>query len=181
MSRAPGHSPGTGKNAWRRNLNAGGAFPPTGGDAADTRSNRGGGDMVSILAEGETCWRSAQADRMSVIIDAADFFRHAKQAMAKAKRSILLVGWDFDTRIRLDPANPARGKPDRLGRFLNALARKNPGIDIRILKWDVGLVSSRSEEHTSELQSLMRISYAVFCLKKKNNLQHIVYYHLIYL
>src|SRR3546814_5926640 len=29
--------------------------------------------------------------------------------------------------------------------------------------------SFRSEEHTSELQSLMRISYAVFCLKKKNN------------
>src|SRR3546814_2913053 len=32
-----------------------------------------------------------------------------------------------------------------------------------------GLRGSRSEEHTSELQSLMRISYAVFCLKKKNN------------
>src|SRR3546814_9668865 len=31
----------------------------------------------------------------------------------------------------------------------------------------------RSEEHTSELQSLMRISYAVFCLKKKNNHQPI--------
>src|SRR3546814_1032265 len=30
----------------------------------------------------------------------------------------------------------------------------------------------RSEEHTSELQSLMRISYAVFCLKKKNNTKH---------
>src|SRR3546814_7854614 len=30
----------------------------------------------------------------------------------------------------------------------------------------------RSEEHTSELQSLMRISYAVFCLKKKNNKQN---------
>src|SRR3546814_4412650 len=30
---------------------------------------------------------------------------------------------------------------------------------------------ARSEEHTSELQSLMRISYAVFCLKKKNNKQ----------
>src|SRR3546814_5347746 len=29
---------------------------------------------------------------------------------------------------------------------------------------------SRSEEHTSELQSLMRISYAVFCLKKKNHI-----------
>src|SRR3546814_3012669 len=30
-------------------------------------------------------------------------------------------------------------------------------------------LGARSEEHTSELQSLMRISYAVFCLKKKNN------------
>src|SRR3546814_3089480 len=32
--------------------------------------------------------------------------------------------------------------------------------------------SSRSEEHTSELQSLMRISYAVFCLKKKTKTSH---------
>src|SRR3546814_10213299 len=32
--------------------------------------------------------------------------------------------------------------------------------------------STRSEEHTSELQSLMRISYAVFCLKKKTILKH---------
>src|SRR3546814_3326911 len=31
------------------------------------------------------------------------------------------------------------------------------------------IAAGRSEEHTSELQSLMRISYAVFCLKKKNN------------
>src|SRR3546814_985529 len=34
---------------------------------------------------------------------------------------------------------------------------------------------TRSEEHTSELQSLMRISYAVFCLKKKKKKQHLVY------
>src|SRR3546814_1065652 len=34
-------------------------------------------------------------------------------------------------------------------------------------------VAARSEEHTSELQSLMRISYAVFCLKKKNNTKDI--------
>src|SRR3546814_4481939 len=33
------------------------------------------------------------------------------------------------------------------------------------------LAAGRSEEHTSELQSLMRISYAVFCLKKKNKIQ----------
>src|SRR3546814_9732849 len=35
----------------------------------------------------------------------------------------------------------------------------------------IGLQYGRSEEHTSELQSLMRISYAVFCLKKKTNSQ----------
>src|SRR3546814_5786332 len=33
----------------------------------------------------------------------------------------------------------------------------------------------RSEEHTSELQSLMRISYAVFCLKKKNKPQEVIH------
>src|SRR3546814_3706634 len=38
----------------------------------------------------------------------------------------------------------------------------------RILAID-GIMNGRSEEHTSELQSLMRISYAVFCLKKKKN------------
>src|SRR3546814_5595104 len=35
-----------------------------------------------------------------------------------------------------------------------------------------GAVHTRSEEHTSELQSLMRISYAVFCLKKKKRTNH---------
>src|SRR3546814_1496000 len=35
----------------------------------------------------------------------------------------------------------------------------------------------RSEEHTSELQSLMRISYAVFCLKKKNYTNRLYYCH----
>src|SRR3546814_1623264 len=51
--------------------------------------------------------------------------------------------------------------------------RKNPlGIYVNGLSWSRELDSSegakpRSEEHTSELQSLMRISYAVFCLKKK--------------
>src|SRR3546814_7947861 len=57
----------------------------------------------------------------------------------------------------------------RLPRFQVALAgvsnRGPPGISTRITSapWS----ARRSEEHTSELQSLMRISYAVFCLKKK--------------
>src|SRR3546814_5856467 len=40
---------------------------------------------------------------------------------------------------------------------------------------DVELARIRSEEHTSELQSLMRISYAVFCLKKKKQQTQITY------
>src|SRR3546814_3228662 len=42
-------------------------------------------------------------------------------------------------------------------------ARERHGDKVRALTW------ARSEEHTSELQSLMRISYAVFCLKKKKS------------
>src|SRR3546814_4006134 len=40
---------------------------------------------------------------------------------------------------------------------------------VRQVLYDPGSWNGRSEEHTSELQSLMRISYAVFCLKKKKN------------
>src|SRR3546814_3575715 len=44
-------------------------------------------------------------------------------------------------------------------------------LDVRVAFWPLlsGKVVVRSEEHTSELPSLMRISYAVFCLKIKNN------------
>src|SRR3546814_7314853 len=40
---------------------------------------------------------------------------------------------------------------------------------------DPGIISTRSEQHTSELQSLMRISYAVFCLKKKKKDTYHIY------
>src|SRR3546814_5942754 len=49
-------------------------------------------------------------------------------------------------------------QPRRLGRRLRAHRPGRPAP---------ALAAGRSEEHTSELQSLMRISYAVFCLKKK--------------
>src|SRR3546814_1537966 len=62
----------------------------------------------------------------------------------------------------LPDAASARGILERrLGKFKFA-SKVWPGIESAL----EGL--SRSEEHTSELQSLMRISYAVFCLKKKN-------------
>src|SRR3546814_3953664 len=48
--------------------------------------------------------------------------------------------------------------------------------DHRALEINLG-IAERSEEHTSELQSLMRISYAVFCLKKKNTTKLMIYPH----
>src|SRR3546814_6869214 len=46
--------------------------------------------------------------------------------------------------------------------------RRHPGLD-QLDRLRAAVARARSEEHTSELQSLMRISYAVFCLKKKKN------------
>src|SRR3546814_8832406 len=52
----------------------------------------------------------------------------------------------------------------------DALVLEHAGCSCRLAvpRLLCGLYRPRSEEHTSELQSLMRISYAVFCLKKKN-------------
>src|SRR3546814_10294362 len=44
--------------------------------------------------------------------------------------------------------------------------------DMEVTTGTTPVTFDRSEEHTSELQSLMRISYAVFCLKKKKNTPH---------
>src|SRR3546814_4391450 len=55
------------------------------------------------------------------------------------------------------------------GRMINAMPRPRLRDAIPALRPAAAYsLGTRSEEHTSELQSLMRISYAVFCLKKKN-------------
>src|SRR3546814_10893498 len=73
-------------------------------------------------------------------------------------------------------------RPIRQRRWIRLLSRAAPGsrnasgVDRNRMTglWNRRYPASRctrSEEHTSELQSLMRISYAVFCLKKKTTLQ----------
>src|SRR3546814_2370421 len=66
-------------------------------------------------------------------------------------RLIMRVEQVIDATIKLDP-------------FGQRIAGAQAGEHIALKLAAIG----RSEEHTSELQSLMRISYAVFCLKKKN-------------
>src|SRR3546814_3074224 len=73
----------------------------------------------------------------------------------------------YTTRFRSpDPAEQP-GQPDRFGPTGHRAGR--PQCDPRhSRRHHAAGQYARSEEHTSELQSLMRISYAVFCLKKKN-------------
>src|SRR3546814_6510025 len=80
-------------------------------------------------------------------------------------RSVVLHG-RFPRESRPNQGQPRRCRADLSGRpgqhFVQPAVR-GPGPAIRCPE------SGRSEEHTSELQSLMRNSYAVFCLKKKKN------------
>jgi len=71
-----------------------------------------------------------------VIVDAADYYRHIRAAMSAAEHRIFIVGWDFDTRIALDPDK--QGKGETLGRFFLRLAREKPAREIDILKWNFG-------------------------------------------
>src|SRR3546814_7772318 len=53
---------------------------------------------------------------------------------------------------------------DRRDRLLVPQMRWSKGHPLQQVSWDTAMQRARSEEHTSDLQSLMRISYAVFCL-----------------
>ncbi|AKH41769.1 phosphatidylserine/phosphatidylglycerophosphate/cardiolipin synthase-like enzyme [Altererythrobacter atlanticus] len=91
-------------------------------------------------------WRYAMADRASVIVDAEDYFALMQEAMLKARRRVLLIGWDFDTRIHLRKGRRwwQRGwrdqYPSRLGSFFVWLTRHNRQLEIRILKWGFGFL-----------------------------------------
>src|SRR3546814_2073514 len=77
----------------------------------------------------------------------------------------------------IEQAKASRRELTRAGTYAKRFAAKEAcakalgtGFRAGVFFRDMGVVndpSGRSEEHTSELQSLMRISYAVFCLKKK--------------
>src|SRR3546814_10703308 len=68
------------------------------------------------------------------------------------------------------------GTVKRIQAAVRALTHDKVPFDVKLVQMvrllrDGEPVKMRSEEHTSELQSLMRISYAVFCLKKKRNIR----------
>lgn len=95
-----------------------------------------------ILVPGQSCWRIEQARRLRVIVDAADYFRAAKQAMLQAQRSLMLIGWDFDTRIGFESGTPTLDGPNRLGDFLSWLVKQRLQLHVYVLKWDLGMLQS---------------------------------------
>lgn len=90
----------------------------------------------------EPVWRVAEATRMSVIVDAADYFAHARTAMLKARKRIMLIGWDFDARIRLVPGTTGEDEPETVGEFIYWLVRRSPELEVFLLRWDVGALKT---------------------------------------
>ena len=92
--------------------------------------------MKPIVVVGRNCWRISRADCAAVVVDAADYYHAIRLAMARAQRRILIIGWDFDTRIAMEPDE--RGKGETLGHFFLRLVRERPEREIDVLKWNFG-------------------------------------------
>jgi phosphatidylserine/phosphatidylglycerophosphate/cardiolipin synthase-like enzyme len=90
-----------------------------------------------ILKQGRNCWRIAPAKRAAVLIDAADYYAALEKALRKARRSIIIIGWDFDAWIKLRPDDPAC---PHLGDFLRSLVEERPELEIRVLIWSVAVL-----------------------------------------
>ena len=95
------------------------------------------------MAESASVWRYAHSNRAHVIVDAEEYFARMREAMIAAEHRIMLIGWDFDTRIdlcRREPGSrrPPGDPPDRLGDFMLWLAKRKPNLEIRVLKWNIG-------------------------------------------
>lgn len=87
-------------------------------------------------------WKVARATQMSVIVDADAYFRNARSAMLKARKRIMLVGWDFDARIKLVHAGHGPDEPQTVGKFIEWLVDRNPELEVYLLRWDVGALKT---------------------------------------
>lgn len=132
---------------------------PTTNEQADT-----------LLRPGENCWRVAQASRVGLIIDAADYFVHLRSALIHADKAAYLIGWDFDLRIEMVPGRSDEegiapdGWPNRLGEFLEALVDRRPGLHLHILKWDAAMIAEITTQAWETLSLKMASERTHFAL-----------------
>lgn len=95
---------------------------------------------MGVLRPGETCWRLAKASRVKFLVDGQDYLRALELALKEARRSIAILGWGFDPRIRFTPDG------EEIGHRLTALAKANPALDVRILIWRSALPISATQD-----------------------------------
>ncbi len=85
-----------------------------------------------LLRPGETCWRLLEADRAAMVVDGAAQFAIARRMILAARRSITLLAWDFDPRVRLRP-----GDRESLSELLERQVERHPDLVVRVLRWDM--------------------------------------------
>ncbi len=96
----------------------------------------------SLLVPGDTCWRSAEADRFAAIIDGADYLRHLKDSLLRAQHRIVVVGWDLDYRTAFERGGEKTlDGPNHLGPpFLHWLLERRRGLNVFLLKSNLRLL-----------------------------------------
>lgn len=85
-----------------------------------------------ILAQSGTHWRLERADRATLMIDGETYFARLAAAIERARRSIVILGWDIRSELLLDPVNSKETLAERLTRRIEA----EPGLEVRLLIWD---------------------------------------------
>jgi phospholipase D1/2 len=77
---------------------------------------------------------------MSFLIDGAAYFAAVRSAIAQARRSVFILGWDFDSRIHLVPDGANDGFPEELGEFLKEVVKRERRLHMYVLSWDFVMV-----------------------------------------
>jgi len=103
---------------------------------------------MPILSPNANVWRIERASRFSVLIDGASFFGAVRQAALLARRSIVIMGWDLDSRTRLVGASGETkdAYPAELAPFLSALVTERSNLDVHLLLWDYSLLYAAERE-----------------------------------
>jgi len=94
----------------------------------------------AILRENRNCWKIADASRAKFLVDGAAYFSALADALDQARESVLILGWDFDSRIRLKYERERLDDFPSLGEYLNSLASGRPTLNIHVLVWDFALI-----------------------------------------
>jgi phosphatidylserine/phosphatidylglycerophosphate/cardiolipin synthase-like enzyme/uncharacterized membrane protein YdjX (TVP38/TMEM64 family) len=100
----------------------------------------------SILKPGNNCWRIEHADKAAFIVDGADFFRAFRETVKHARRSVLIMAWDIDSRLKLVRNEEPDGWPITLGDFLNSLVKRNRNLHVHVLDWDFVMLFAADRE-----------------------------------